>query len=201
MPFDPTLPQPLPEIDPQLFDELLGESERFVDSCDYRVMSDELPTRFLDFWLMPVAQTEAQRRRYKELYKSDEKGVLLQLPLHLFNYVYHCRFDPPTDGADEDETTDTRNPEELAAEALRRFESDTEFQDHMKSFLKRLHQFHVLLQYIRIMYETGMVHQMHRFDLFDVDAYEDVLTCIAGDLTETAINILDRVAEAKCSKT
>ena len=27
MPFDPTLPHPLPEIDPKLFDELLGESK------------------------------------------------------------------------------------------------------------------------------------------------------------------------------
>ena len=62
-------------------------------------------------------------------------------------------------------------------------------------------QFQLLLQYIRIMYETGMVHQMHRFDLFDVDAYEDVLTGIAGDLAETVINILDRAAEAECSMT
>ena len=59
MPFDPTLPHPLPEIDPKLFDELLGESKRFVDSCGYRVMSDELPTRFLDFWLI---QKKAKRR-------------------------------------------------------------------------------------------------------------------------------------------
>ena len=198
MPFDPTLPHPLPEIDPKLFDELLGESKRFVDSCGYRVMSDELPTRFLDFWLMPVARTEAKRRKYRKLYKSDAEGVLLQLPLHLFDYVYHRRFDPPADGADEDETTGTKNPRKLAAEALRPFESDTEFQNHMKLFFKRLHQFHVLLQYIRIMYEMGMVQHMQRFDLFDVDAYEEVLTGIVRDMTETIIKVLNQVGETKC---
>lgn len=197
MPFDPTLPHPLPEIDPQLFDELLGESERFVDSCDYRVMSDELPTRFLDFWLMPIGRTDEETERYRKLYKSDEKGVLLQLPLYLFNYVYHQRIDPTNDSAE----AETDAIEDVKAEALHRYGSDPEFRADIELFIKRLHQFHVLLQYIRIMYETGMVHQMHRFDLFDVDAYEDVLTCIAGDLTETAINILDRVAEAECSMT
>lgn len=114
MPFDPTLPHPLPEIDPKLFDELLGESKRFVDSCGYRVMSDELPTRFLDFWLMPVARTEAKRRKYRKLYKSDAEGVLLQLPLHLFDYVYHRRFDPPAT-----EPTKTKRPARRIRESWR----------------------------------------------------------------------------------
>lgn len=68
----------------------------------------------------------------------------------------------------------------------------------MKLFFKRLHQFHVLLQYIRIMYEMGMVQHMQRFDLFDVDAYEEVLTGIVRDMTETIIKVLNQVGETKC---
>lgn len=190
MPFDPTLPHPLPEVDPELFDELLSESQRFVDSHDYRVMSDELPTRFLDFWLIPIARTETKRRRYETLCKSNEKGVLLQLPLHLFDYVYNRRFDSPTDLV-ENEPSSIDETADLKADVLHRFDSDPEFRAGIKLFMKRLHQFYVLLQYIRIMNELGMVRCMYRFDLFDVDAYEDVLTDIAGDLAETAIDVLD----------
>ncbi len=34
---------------------------------------------------MPVARSEAERKRFAALYKSDEEGVLLHLPLHLFD--------------------------------------------------------------------------------------------------------------------
>lgn len=197
MRFDPTLPHPLPEVDRQLFDELLGESERFVDNCGYRVMSDELPTRFLDFWLLPEARTAAQCRHFDKLYKSETRGVLLQLPLHLFDYVYRRRFDPPTTDMPDDEAAEDA---EMTAEALRRYESDPEFQAHMNTFIKRLHQFNVLLQYIRIMYETGMVQHMRRFDLFDVDAYEDVFTDIGREIAEALIEVLNRAEESEFRK-
>ena len=179
MPFGPTLPHPLPEVDPELFDELLSESQRFVDSRDCRVMSDELPTRFLDFWLMPHARTDAQRVHYQELYESEEYGVLLQLPLYLLNLVYHRRFAPPTNDA---------SGAEDAAEVLQKLES--EYRAGIKVFVRRLHQFQILLRYIRVMYELGMAQQMYRFDVFDVEAYDDVITEIMRGWIESFIEIL-----------
>lgn len=184
MPFDPTLPHPLPEIDPQLFDELLGESERFVDRCDYRVMSDELPTRFLDFWLMPVGRTDEETERYRELYRSDEKGVLLQLPLHLFDYVYRRRFDRPDEGKVGEPAT------EQIAEALEQFCSNAAFRADVELFSKRFHQFHALLQYIRIVQGMGLAAHMIRFDLFDAEAYDEVLTEILVGANEFLLRLL-----------
>ena len=43
-----------------------------------------------------------------------------------------------------------------------------------------------------------MVQHMQRFDLFDVDAYEEVLTGIVRDMTETIIKVLNQVGETKC---
>ena len=185
MPFDPTLPHPLPEIDPELFDELLSESKRFVDSCDCRVMSDELPTRFLDFWLMPDARTDAQREHYQELYESDENGILLQLPLYLLDHVYHCRFDAPTDDAGE-----AAMSADAPTDVAQRLESDPEYRADIMLFIKRLHQFQLLLQYIHMMYELGHVRQMYRFDVFDVEAYDEVIMEIMRGWIESFIEIL-----------
>ncbi len=184
MRFDPTLPHPLPEVSPELFDELLSESQRFVDSLDCRVLSDELPTRFLDFWLMPVGETDAQCDHYQALYESDECGVLLQLPLYLFDHVYHRRYDPPTNdalGAGD------------AAEVFQRLESDPEYQADIRMFARRLRQFQMLLRYIRVMYELGLAQSIYRFDLFDIDAYDEVITEIMGTGMELFIGVLNRV--------
>lgn len=153
-----------------LFDELLEESRRFVDGSGYRVLSDELPARFLDFWLLPVARSEAERKRFAALYKSDEEGVLLHLPLHIFDYVYGKRFDRPPTPVEDD-----CNPV---------FRADVE------QFRKYFHQFHVLLQYVRIMYEMGSVRFMRRFDLFDVEAYDLVQTSVLKDWNEYMLRIL-----------
>lgn len=182
MPFDPTLAHPLPEVDPELFDELLSESKRFVDSFDCRVMSDELPTRFLDFWLVPDAPTAAQCEHYQTLYKSEEYGILLHLPLYLLNYVYCRRFDVPAD--------DAGVSADAPADVAQRLECDPEYRADIMSFTRRLHQFQLLLQYIRIMYELGQVQQMYRFDVFDVEAYDDVIMEIMRSWIESFIGIL-----------
>ena len=170
MRFDTALPHPLPEIDPALFDELLAESKRFVDSLDCRVQSDELPARFLDFWLLPVARRETERRRFAALYKSNEECVLLQLPLHLFDYVYGKRFDLP--------------PIPVEADCNPVFRTDVEL------FQKHFHQFYVLLQYIRIMNEIDLVQFMRRFDIFEIEAYDEVITSVLKDWNEHMIRIL-----------
>ena len=162
MRFDTALPHPLPEIDPALFDELLAESKRFVDSLDCRVQSDELPARFLDFWLLPVARSETERRRFAALYKSNEECVLLQLPLH--------RFDLP--------------PIPVEADCNPVFRTDVEL------FQKHFHQFYVLLQYIRIMNEIDLVQFMRRFDIFEIEAYDEVITSVLKDWNEHMIRIL-----------
>ena len=158
MRFDTALPHPLPEIDPALFDELLAESKRFVDSLDCRVQSDELPARFLDFWLLPVARSETERRRFAALYKSNEECVLLQLPLHLFDYVYGKRFDLP--------------PIPVEADCNPVFRTDVEL------FQKHFHQFYVLVQFMR------------RFDIFEIEAYDEVITSVLKDWNEHMIRIL-----------
>lgn len=170
MRFDTTLPYPLPEIDPVLFGELLGESKRFVDSFDYRVLSDELPARFLDFWLLPVAHSETERKRFAALYRSNEEGVLLQLPLYLFDYVYGKRFDLP--------------PTPLETDCNPVLRADVEL------FQKYFHRFHVLLQYIRIMYEMGTAQFMRRFDIFEIGAYDEVITSVLKDWNEHMLRIL-----------
>ena len=94
-------------------------------------------------------------------------GVLLQLPLYLLDFVYHRRFAPPTNDA---------SGAEDAAEVLQKLESEPEYRAGIKVFVRRLHQFQILLRYIRVMYELGMAQQMYRFDVFDVEAYDVFFT-------------------------
>ncbi len=180
--FDFTLPHPLPEVDPQLFNRLLDESKHFVKSHDYRVMSNELPIRFLDFWVMPTGRTNQEIERYRNLYKSKEKGVLLQLPLYLFTYVYYQRFRQP----------DILN-EGKAGEPV---STDAGFRSVL---YKRFHQFHALLQYIRIFQGMGL-ENMVCFDLFDVEAYDEVQTDILVKTSEFFLLMLDEFEKPCGSK-
>lgn len=143
--FKKTKKQPQADVDCALFDQVFEDSRRFLDCCDYRVDSTDLPERFLVRWMLPVARSERERRRMRELLHSDRPGVLLQLPLAVFDYVYYNRCDVPVG----------REPEAgpLDEAAIRRkIGEDPAFRADAELFNKRFAQFQQLMHYLFTMH-------------------------------------------------
>jgi len=141
-----------PAVDPEQYDRLLEESKRFVEENDFRLVSTEIPFRMLQRWQIPVGRTDNERQQIISWLQSGERGVLLQLPWHLFDYVLAMRYPSVSR------------------------ESET--------FRMRFGQFQFLLRYIDMLYRITSMNRMRRFDLFDIDLYDDTIDRIYADLRD-----------------
>lgn len=172
--FKKTKKQPQSDVDCALFDEVFEDSKRFLDCCDYRVNSTDLPDRFVPRWMLPAARNKRESRRLHELFDSDQPGVLVQLPLAIFDYAYYKRYDVPAGREPEAGAVDE-------AAVVRKLESDPEFLLEAERFNDRFAQFQQLMFYLFKMHTLRRRDSMLRFDLFDVEAYDAVLDRIGGD--------------------
>lgn len=161
-------------IDCKLFDERFADARRYLDVCDYRVDSTDLPRRFIIQWQMPMARGEHERRRLRALFQTDEPGVLIQLPLVVFDYVWQMRYDRGGDVPPDPGMTD-------GEELLRLLDKDPRLRAEVEYFDRRFMQFQELIRYIFTMTVLRREERMRRFYLFDVDFYDEVIRLIDGD--------------------
>ena len=78
--------------DPELYRYRSASSEEYLESCNYRVWSTELPDRFLVWWMRPVGRDEAERRSLERELRSDEESPL-HIPLEIFMTAYYERYE------------------------------------------------------------------------------------------------------------
>lgn len=178
--FKKTKKQPQSDVDCALFDEVFEDSKRFLDCCDYRVDSTDLPQRFVPRWLMPDARSKRERERLRELFESDRPGVLIQLPLAVFDYACYKRYDAPAGREPE------AGPADEAA-VRQKLDEDPAFRAEAERFNRRFAQFQQLMRYLFTMHVTRQQERMVRFDLFDVEAYDAVLDRIGGDCDQCEV--------------
>ena len=75
------------DTDPELYRYRSASSEEYLESCNYRVWSTELPDRFLVWWMCPVGRDEAEQRSLERELRSDEESPL-HIPLEIFMTAY-----------------------------------------------------------------------------------------------------------------
>ena len=80
------------DTDPELYRYRSASSEEYLESCNYRVWSTELPDRFLVWWMRPVGRDEAKQRSLERELRSDEEPPL-HIPLEIFMTAYYERYE------------------------------------------------------------------------------------------------------------
>ena len=80
------------DTDPELYRYRSASSEEYLESCNYRVWSTELPDRFLVGWMCPVGRDEAEQRSLERELRSDEESPL-HIPLEIFMTAYYERYE------------------------------------------------------------------------------------------------------------
>ena len=80
------------DTDPELYRYRSASSEEYLESCNYRVWSTELPDRFLVWWMCPVGRDEAEQRSLERELRSDEESPL-HIPLEIFMTAYYERYE------------------------------------------------------------------------------------------------------------
>lgn len=165
--------------DKELFDERFEDSKRYLALCDCSVRSTDVPDRFLTYWQVPVGSNDAEFRQIAAAFHSDEEGVLCQLPLYVFVFAHHDRYEklvPPTFDSDPDDEA-----------ILARITADKAFRAEAEAFHRRFWQFQTLVRYIFTLRKIGAKEQLRSFDLFDIAGYDAVIGTIDRDLTDGTI--------------
>lgn len=134
------------------YERLLDEAKRYVDACDCRVFTTDLPFRFLDVWIEPVDPDDCDTTRQRSLKLSHRKPYRNRVPADLFAYVYEKRHAGAKGGK----------------EVVRR----------------RFEQFQLLLRYVAMLYMIRSADRMRRFDLFEVEAYDERVERVFADLRD-----------------
>ena len=80
------------DTDPELYRYRSASSEEYLESCNYRVWSTELPDRFLVWWMRPVGRDEAEQRSLERELRSDEESPL-HIPLEIFMTACYERYE------------------------------------------------------------------------------------------------------------
>lgn len=157
--FDPIMKResvtPVPETDDErkTYERLLAEAKGYVDACDYRVYTTDLPFRFLDVWIQPVEPDDRDAVRQHSLKLAHRKPFRNRVPVDLFAYVCGKRSFPTGKGS-------------------------------RAVFYRRFDQFQLLLRYVAMLYMIRSADRMRRFDLFDVDGYDEAVERIFADLRD-----------------
>lgn len=134
------------------YERLLDEAKCYVADCDYRVMTTDLPFRFLDIWIEPVDPDDCEAVRQQSLKLSHDKLFRNRVPADLFAYVY-----------------EKRHAGKKIGKAL---------------FRRRFEQFQLLLRYVAMLYMIRSADRMRRFDLFEVEAYDERVERVFTDLRD-----------------
>ena len=171
--------------DPEQYRYRTTASEEYLAAHDYRVRSTELPEQFLVWWMRPVGRNAAEQRQLEREFHSDEYA-LVHIPLEIFMTAYYERYERckgPASFLSADRASTQEDAD--AVEAL--FADDADYRAQAGAFIESFHKFQTLLRYIFTLHTIGFADKLRRFDLFDVEAYDEVLAQVNRDLTDGTI--------------
>ena len=172
--------------DPEQYRYRTTASEEYLAAHDYRVRSTELPEQFLVWWMRPVGRNAAEQRQLEREFHSDDEYALVHIPLEIFMTAYYERYERckgPASFLSADRTSTQEDAD--AVEAL--FADDADYRAQAGAFIESFHKFQTLLRYIFTLHTIGFADKLRRFDLFDVEAYDEVLAQVNRDLTDGTI--------------
>lgn len=175
-----------PGNDPEQYRYRTNASEEYLAAHDYRVRSTELPEQFLVWWMRPVGRNAAEQRRLEREFHSDDEYALVHIPLEIFMTAYYERYERskgPASFLSADRVSTQEGAD--AVEAL--FTDDADYRAQAGAFIESFHKFQTLLRYIFTLHTIGFADKLRRFDLFDVEAYDEVLAQVNRDLTDGTI--------------
>ncbi|WP_279057644.1 hypothetical protein [Alistipes communis] len=172
--------------DPEQYRYRTTASEEYLAAHDYRVRSTELPEQFLVWWMRPVGRNAAEQRQLEREFHSDDEYALVHIPLEIFMTAYYERYERckgPASFLSADRASTQEDAD--AVEAL--FADDADYRAQAGAFIESFHKFQTLLRYIFTLHTIGFADKLRRFDLFDVEAYDEVLAQVNRDLTDGTI--------------
>ena len=172
--------------DPEQYRYRTTASEEYLAAHDYRVRSTELPEQFLVWWMRPVGRNAAEQRQLEREFHSDDEYALVHIPLEIFmtaDYERYERCKGPASFLSADRASTQEDAD--AVEAL--FADDADYRAQAGAFIESFHKFQTLLRYIFTLHTIGFADKLRRFDLFDVEAYDEVLAQVNRDLTDGTI--------------
>ena len=172
--------------DPEQYRYRTTASEEYLAAHDYRVRSTELPEQFLVWWMRPVGRNAAEQRQLEREFHSDDEYALVHMPLEIFMTAYYERYERckgPASFLSADRASTQEDAD--AVEAL--FADDADYRAQAGAFIESFHKFQTLLRYIFTLHTIGFADKLRRFDLFDVEAYDEVLAQVNRDLTDGTI--------------
>lgn len=175
-----------PGNDPEQYRYRTTASEEYLAAHDYRVRSTELPEQFLVWWMRPVGRNAAEQRQLEREFHSDDEYALVHIPLEIFMTAYYERYEcckGPASFLSADRASTQEGAD--AVEAL--FTDDADYRAQAGAFIESFHKFQTLLRYIFTLHTIGFADKLRRFDLFDVEAYDEVLAQVNRDLTDGTI--------------
>ena len=172
--------------DPEQYRYRTTASEEYLAAHDYRVRSTELPEQFLVWWMRPVGRNAAEQRQLEREFHSDDEYALVHIPLEIFMTAYYERYERckgPASFLSADRASTQEDAD--AVEAL--FADDADYRAQAGAFIESFHKFQTLLRYIFTLHPIGFADKLRRFDLFAVEAYDEVLAQGNRDLTDGTI--------------
>ena len=172
--------------DPEQYRYRTTASEEYLAAHDYRVRATELPEQFLVWWMRPVGRNAAEQRQLEREFHSDDEYALVHIPLEIFMTAYYERYERckgPASFLSADRASTQEDAD--AVEAL--FADDADYRAQAGAFIESFHKFQTLLRYIFTLHTIGFADKLRRFDLFDVEAYDEVLAQVNRDLTDGTI--------------
>ena len=172
--------------DPEQYRYRTTASEEYLAAHDYRVRSTELPEQFPVWWMRPVGRNAAEQRQLEREFHSDDEYALVHIPLEIFMTAYYERYERckgPASFLSADRASTQEDAD--AVEAL--FADDADYRAQAGAFIESFHKFQTLLRYIFTLHTIGFADKLRRFDLFDVEAYDEVLAQVNRDLTDGTI--------------
>ena len=175
-----------PGNDSELYRYRSASSEEYLESCNYRVWSTELPDRFLVWWMRPVGRDEAERRSLERELRSDEESPL-HIPLEIFMTAYYERYERAKGMASFLSDDRAVGPEDTEAAVEAQLAGDADYRAQAFAFIEGFYKFQALLSYVFTLRMIDAADELRRFDLFDVEAYDEVLAQVNRDLTDGTI--------------
>ncbi len=122
---------------PELYRYRSASSEEYLESCNYRVWSTELPDRFLVWWMRPVGRDEAEQRSLERELRSDEESPL-HIPLEIFMTAYYERYERVKGMASFLSDDRAVGPEDAAAAVEAQLAGDVDYRAQAFAFIEGL---------------------------------------------------------------
>lgn len=149
-----------------LYHTLCSEAFEFIEDNEYSINSTDLPMGLAAQWQLPVGNRPYDKKVRKELLALDPTGLLLEIPMVIFEHVYFHLYGNPYDKRGIDRT-DTDEVE-------KRLKSDLGFKAELDMFDERFCQYQTLLRHIHIMHVANRKKEILPFDIFDMESYDKV---------------------------